>query len=542
MKITILFLLFSLISINLSSQSIKEKFKVTSGPIDDSYNPPDNYLGKDEKGNMVFFQTKFGLYALSNKNFLWFYDSKLNRVKDKEIEWSEDQKDPGSTLPEMTNPKSIASNGSNYLIRSHVNDKSKEVFLNAYKYDPVKKDLVLSKKIVSLKAGRYKYKYNFFNISISPDSSKIAFYKKIEVDEKNGAKGYYLVVTDKDFNILWKDDLLIPLDEDLIKLMSLDVNNHGTVHTLIKEYFSGLSEKKNGEVNYTFHIFSKKGMTEKTTKNKVSIDDNKFISNPKITPDQNGNTVLAGFYGKTPFRQDGVFIASIDDDGVTKVNNYYEFDAAFLTETLRQKKAENQTKKIDEDERDKYSDANFIIQQFISDGSGGFYLTGEKYWVTTHTDSKGRTYTRYHHGDFMAIHFGSDYKVIWAKKIFKYYVQSNSNSSFGGFSFYFNKPFNFTMVSPEGVYCLYEDDEDRDDNRAYSMIDNLGGFDYALWGARLDANTGELKKEIIEDHDKRQGFFNDFSTIQVDGNVIYYFGSKAGLLQFDTRMKRIDVK
>ncbi len=549
---------FILFLTGVSGQSLASHFEVSSGPVDESYNPPDIFLGRDHKGNMVYFQSKYGLYGIGMSNFLWYYDTRLNRVRDSKIEWDKEVKDPGSSFRELSNPKGLVIGNNRFLIRSHVSDRDQTLFLNAYRFDPERSDLILYKKIASLKAGKYRYKHNYFDIAVSPDSSRIAFYKRIEEQGNNGAKGYYFIVTDRDFTVLWKDDVLIPIDEDQIQLLSVVVSNAGEVHALVKEYFQGRNERRNGEINYTFHVFSRASTEAKTQRYEYKLDEEKFISSPVIAVDPDNRMVLAGFYGKRrpqsfqptlmpvntveSIRQDGVFIAPLG--GGKPI--YYEFDATFLTSTMTENRADRVADRMEEAEKskknDRFNDRNYRIQQIVSDGKGGFYLIGEKYWVTSHTDSKGNTYYNYHHGELVLIRFGSDNQVRWAKKLYKYFVESTP-----GIEHVENvigvQPFHITLVRPDALYCLYEDDKDNFDNRAESAFDQLLGFQYALWCARFDAETGEMKKEQIEANKERKGFVSRFNSTEYDGKDIYFFGSKQGFLGTrDTRMKKIEVK
>lgn len=271
----------------------------------------------------------------------------------------------------------------------------------------------VSEKITS-SYGQYK-----FLIDFSEDESKIIVrYQYLSESKKNSInkQKFGMVVFDDKLEKVWENDVQMPYVESEVSVSDFTVDSKGRGYFLMRKTAKAesIKESKNQE-NISYEIF------EVTEEGKGEIRDFKLEGNVirSIVMKENGagNLVCAGYYSKPRSAQtDGAFSVVLDEKGEFSKPNLFEFSVDFIKQYNRI--SERKEKKIKEkDEKGELGMNNLIMRRIQNMSDGSLLLTGEIYYVTSHTDSKGNTTYTYHYDDVILTKINKDGSLDWFKKI-----------------------------------------------------------------------------------------------------------------------------
>ena len=123
-----------------------------------------------------------------------------------------------------------------------------------------------------------------------------------------------------------------------------------------------------------------------------------------------------------------------------------------------------------------------------SDGS--VILVGEKYYIKSYTDSKGRTRYTYHYEDILVTKLDADGDLVWMKKLPKRQKGSAGRGQMG-----------YEYIHHNGNNYFFYVDNDKNlelglDEVPKLHLDGLGGI---LTAYKINDETGEVSKSSVVD-------------------------------------------
>lgn len=463
-----------------------------------------DYLGRDAQGNKVFYQTYLKSVSLGStrydiENSLLLYNDQLSRTGEKEIVWPEEQSMRYISWNEAFNAESFQINGEYYLARSFHIEKTKELILNIYKYDPARNKLELYKKITEIPDDKYINWDNYFTIIASPDSSKWLFYKYYEKPKSKGQEGLFCIMTDNNFNILWKKEMDIPIENGLSDFIDDCVSNDGSAHFLFEEYMSVKTAKEEGARSY-MNLFTLKNATSAPLRSKMSLEFSFEITECRIETTPKG-IIFGGYFqgvrklsvGPILRRESdrkGFFIDYFPETGTHQPTHFMDITDKDLTIAGPIMVVE----------------PIVLVQYLLPDGHGGYYITGEKYWETG--GGASNSIVKGHNADIFSVHFDEELNPGWKQSSPKYCSPG-----------YTEGKFNYCFIRPEGLCCLYDVNEDEKINPIGANMDNK-----ALFLAQIDLKTGQLAKTKLLPHSVYKGYRTNFGNFVTEDNKLYFLG------------------
>lgn len=287
-------------------------------------------------------------------------------------------------------------------------------------------------------------RYSQFSIDLSEDKEVVIirynYTPEVKDDSKNQAK-IGMAVFGPEMDLIWKNDFQMPATEKLLTVEDFTVDSHGNGYFLLKKRVQALSRKTAQDPdNYSLSILKvdENGAGEETN---FKIGDN-IISSVVMQENGNGDIVCAGYYHKPKkYTVDGVFTCVLSQDGNLTTPSLNEFSIDFIQQY--NKISDRADKKMQEkDANGELGMSNLRMRkvQVLADGST--LLTGEIFYITTYTDSKGNTHTTYHYNDVILTKINIEGEVDWMKKIPK----RSTNESYRQFT------------SDNYIYVTFSDD------------------------------------------------------------------------------------
>ncbi len=271
---------------------------------------------------------------------------------------------------------------------------------------------------------------NKFKFSKSYDESKLVIqYRKKPTTRKDKESfdviGMY--VFDPELNEIWSDEFKMPYSEAGMNNIDFDVDGQGNAYMLTEVFESDeprryIKDKKN------YHLelikISDSGVELIELK-----EDDKFINSIWMFEASNSKMYLAGYYNEEPgyYKSvEGVYVMNLDDDGSISNSSYHKIP----TEIINQYKSARTQKKNDKKEaKGKLDFEHLVLDKILIGDDGSTTLIGEQYYVTSSTDSKGRTTYYYHYNDILVTKIDKDGNMEWMKKLPK--KQKGVNTSTG---------------------------------------------------------------------------------------------------------------
>jgi hypothetical protein len=325
-----------------------------------------------------------------------------------------------------------------YLFSSFRNKKQKKKYLFMQTIN--KKTLRPNKDLKKISGipykGGFKAKTGYYAFGRSSDASKYLVYYDMQTKKKAPDRfGFHIF--DKQFNQIWEKKVILPYSDELFETVDLLVDNSGNVHILGKKYFEKRKEKRGGKPNYEYQVLSYNQNDKAPKKTKVKVD-GKFITDMKITIDENMDIVCAGFYSsKKTYSITGSYFIKIDHETNNIIHeNYDEFGLDFITAGMNERGKKKAKKRM---EKGKSNDLyRFRLDDMIDREDGGVVLIGEQYYVreSTSTSSSGLTTTNYtfYYNDIIVVNISPEGIIERSDKIQKTQITSNDWGFYSSYS------------------------------------------------------------------------------------------------------------
>lgn len=280
-----------------------------------------------------------------------------------------------------------------------------------------------------------------FDIAMSRDSSKLMAFANTPNKRSKGARDEVsVVVMDTDFDIIWKDELIIPYADKDFAITNYDVDNNGNVYILGKHYKQkSLREKHEPIGTYKLIGFYEEGRDRQEFDLKLS---EKFVSDINYFIKSDGNILCSGLYSNSGTTgASGSFYLEIENETLeVVVENLVDFGMDFLTQSLNERQAKRAKRKADKGRAlELYS---YEIRNLIEKEDGGLVMVAEQYYVrvtqTTTTNPNGGTSTsttyHYYYNDIIIVSFDEEGEVEWRENIAKAQYSTNDNGYYSGFN------------------------------------------------------------------------------------------------------------
>lgn len=463
MKSTITFILLAM-AISLFSQSSPVKIQWGKEFTASRTSTVADIIGYDNTGFYVLkdkARTLFGSSTLSLDKF----DKNMNPAKSIELELVEGGKK--SYLEYL-----IHLDGRLLMFTSFPDQKTKN---NLLFVQPVNKQTLLPDNNKKAKLAEINYEGNSkrnsgsFNFRTSNDSSKVLIFYTLPYDFNEPEKFGFLVV-DKDMNLLWKKNIMLPYRDELFDIETIKIDNYGNVYVLGLMYKDKRKTKRKGAANYEYKVLAYTNNGEVTSEYAVGLP-NKFLTDMQIGIRANKDIVCAGFYseeGKLSIR--GTYFLSIDaKTKEIKTKSFKEFDIDFITQNMTEREANKAKRK--EEKGQEVELFEYDLDKLIVRSDGGAMLIGEQYFVKTVTFTQmgngGRmtttTVTHYYYNDIIMVNIDPTGNIDWAIKVPKRQMSMDDGGFYSSYAMAINK---------DKIYFVYNDNPDNLDYTGTGRVRN----------------------------------------------------------------------
>lgn len=335
--------------------------------------------------------------------------------------------------------------GSNIVIFAHDYDREKDINLLYAKildeHSTTKKDWA---EVARIPAERKSNPGSFYT-GMSLDSNHILVVANPPYDQYANEK-FTLELLDKELNSLWKKEIVPPYKDEFFALDNFIVAANDDVYmmaTVSKDKSVMSRQERRSMPTYYHAVLMYEHATDNLKEYKVNLDP-KFISDMRMTINEKGDIVCAGFYSnKSSASIIGAFYVKIDKETkeITKQGTM-DFRPDFLSQFMSEKKIEKGKELYD-----------YILRHLVLRDDGGAILVAEQYYEvmvqsydpTTHA----YTYTYYYYyNDIIVVSINPAGEIGWAKKIPKYQVSRNDGGYYSSFTF---------SVSGNKMYFMFND-------------------------------------------------------------------------------------
>lgn len=284
-----------------------------------------------------------------------------------------------------------------------------------------------------------------FYTGMSMDSSRILLVVNPPYDKYANEK-FSLQLLDKDLITKWKKEIVPPYKDEFFSLDNFIVAKNDDVYmiaTVSKDKSVMSRHERRSEPTYFHTVLMYEYATDSLNEYKVNLDP-KFISDVRMTIDENGNIICAGFYSnKSSNSIIGSFYLKIDKQ--TKAissQGTKDFPADFLSQFMSEKKVSKGKELYD-----------YILKHLVLRDDGGAVLVAEQYYEVLEQaydpNTHMTTYTYYYYyNDIIVVSINPSGEIAWAKKIPKYQISRNDGGYYSSFAF---------AVSGDKMYFMFND-------------------------------------------------------------------------------------
>lgn len=377
-------------------------------------------------GYYVFTQKAVGLYGLGTKYIIAKYNSKMEKLKEAEIELKEKDNDLELEFVVSLNDKI-------YILSSFRNKKLKKNFLF---YQTLNKEtLQPEKNLTKISEINYEgYKNSndgSYSFVISPDSTKIAVYYNLPYEKGESEKfGYHIF--DNNFNEIYQNKITLPYNDELFEISSFNVSNIGGFNLVGIEYNEKKSVWKVKPTNYKYHILSY-NQDDPSGKDLPIVLEGKFINDLMCGSNNNNELIGAGFYSSmgTASIEGSFYIRINPETGEILADSYQKFSLDFMTQNMTDKQKQKTNKKASKGKDVEMWE--YEMKGIIHKENGGVVVIGEQYYVQvvtrTSTSSNGSVTTTttyyYHYNDIILINIDASGEIAWTQAIPKRQVTTS---------------------------------------------------------------------------------------------------------------------
>ena len=356
--------------------------------------------------------------------------------------------------------KSIAMKGPNDIDLSFESIYFLEgnLILFASHYDREKDINTLYAEILDEHAATKKEWDEVARISATQKNNPGSFYTGMSVDstqlllvvnppyDKYANETFTLQLLDKDLNTKWKKEIIPPYKDEFFALDNFIVTGNGDVYmiaTVSKDKSVMSRHERRSEPTYFHTVLLYERSTNDLKEYKVTLDP-KFISDVKMTVNEKGDIICAGFYSnKSSNSIIGFFYLKIDKQSKEITNQgTKDFPMDFLSQFMSEKKASKGRELYD-----------YILRHLVLRDDGGAVLVAEQYYEILEQsydpNTHMTTYTYYfYYNDIIVVSINPSGEIAWAKKIPKYQISRNDGGYYSSFAF---------AVSGDKMYFMFND-------------------------------------------------------------------------------------
>ena len=431
-----------------------------------------------------------------------FYDNEMNLKKsvEQELKYKGKQRDFEDV---------VFLSGELYLLTSFNNSAKKKNYL--FKQKLSSKTLVPSKdlEMICETDARNKEAEGSFGSHISKDSTHLLIYNDLPY-QKNQPERFGFRVFDRDFNLVWEKDIVLPYPDNQFTVEEYQIDGFGNVHLLGVLYSDEAKWRRRGSPTYQYVILSYFENGEKTEEYRVGLE-NKFVTDLTLRPMKNGELVCAGFYSeKGTYSIKGAYYFRLDPKTREISNSTYQpFEFDFLTEYMSDKNREKA--KAAESKKDSKRSAellNYSLDELITRSDGGAVLVAEQFYIEEdrYNDSPfgygyGYGYNPYspfyynryrnnsqvdyyyNYNDIIVVNIQPTGEIEWAARIPKKQETRNDSGYYSSYAM---------SIVRDKLFFIFNDNarnfgNDRKSNRLY----NYNGSDSVISLAQINKN-GEV--------------------------------------------------
>lgn len=284
-----------------------------------------------------------------------------------------------------------------------------------------------------------------FYTGISLDSSQILLVVNPPY-EKYANETFTLQLIDKELVTKWKKEIVPPYKDEFFALDNFIVTGNGDVYmiaTVSKDKSVMSRQERRSQPTYYHTVLMYEHETDVLKEYKVTLDP-KFISDIKMTVNEKGDIICAGFYSnKSSNSIIGAFYLKIDKLSKEIIlQGTKEFPMDFLTQFMSERKVSKGKELYD-----------YLLRYLVLREDGGAVLVAEQYYevmeLVTDPNTHMTTYTYYYYyNDIIVISINPSGEIVWAKKIPKYQISRNDGGYYSSFAM---------AVSGDKMYFMFND-------------------------------------------------------------------------------------
>lgn len=269
-----------------------------------------------------------------------------------------------------------------YLLTSFSNTAHKKNYL--FLQSVSTKGLTTSKslKMIAETEARNKEVEGSFAVEIAKDSTHLLVYHDLPFEKNNPARfGFH--VFDKNFDLVWEKDVILPYPDNQFTVEEYRVDDKGNVYLLGVLYTDEAKFRRRGSPTYRYVLLSYFNNGESTDEIRIDLP-GKFITDLTFRVGNDGNLVFAGFYSeKDSYSIKGSYFFHLNPfDRTFSNSNHVPFDFDFLTAFMRQKdKARALEAEQNNDPSRSAELLNYSLDRLILRSDGGAVLVAEQFYI-----------------------------------------------------------------------------------------------------------------------------------------------------------------
>ncbi len=376
--------------------------------------------------------------------------------------------------------------GKLYLLTSFNNTAKKRNYL--FKQDLNPKTLALGKSLdmICETEARNKEVKGTFAYSISKDSSKLLIYNELPYEKKNPER-FGFRVFDKDFQLLWEKNIILPYNDDKFTVEEYRVDNDGNVFLLGVLYEDNAKWRRRGSPTYKYVVLSY--MENGTAFEEYRIDlPDKFITDLTFRIGNDGKLVFSGFYSERgTYSVKGTYFFHIDPKDRAVLNRKAtEFDFNFLTAFMSDRNKQKALEAVERNDVHKAPELyDYSLDELILRSDGGAVLVAEQYYVEQDFNNfnngffnpyyspfydpfyynrynQRQTDYYYHYNDIIVVNISPSGEIEWSARIPKRQETRNDGGYYSSYAM---------STTRDGFFFLFNDDGrnfGRNDGKLYT--------------------------------------------------------------------------
>ncbi len=406
-----------------------------------------------------------------------------------------------------------------YLLTSFNNSAKKKNFL--FKQKISSKSLIPSKSLEMIceTDARNKEAEGSFGSHISKDSSHLLIYNDLPY-KKNEPEQFGFRVFDKNFDLVWEKDIVLPFPDNQFTVEEYQVDGSGNVHLLGVLYTDQAKWRRRGSPTYQYIILSYFDNGETVEEYRVGLE-NKFVTDLTFRPTKKGELICAGFYSeKGTYSVKGAYYFRLNPK-TREINNsnYQPFEFDFLTEYMTVKgKQKAKAAEANKDIRRSAELFNYSLDELITRSDGGAVLVAEQFYIEEdrYNDypygygygygygyyspfyyNRYRNYYQvdyyYNYNDIIVVNIRPTGEIEWAARIPKKQETRNDGGYYLSYAM---------SIVRDKLYFVFNDNarnfgENRKNNRLY----NYNGSDSVISLAQINKNGEVITYPLASNRD-----------------------------------------